>query len=115
MCTKTQLKKISDEVSSGVYNVLGKKLHSIILFGSYARGDFNDDSDVDIAVLADIKDEVKFKRAEREIDLISSDVSLENDVTVCILLYNKHFFDSHLHISPFYRNVKNEGVVLYAN
>ncbi len=37
----------------GIY---GKHLRSAILYGSYARGDFNEDSDVDIMILLDLTD-----------------------------------------------------------
>ena len=33
---------------------LGDKLDKVILYGSYARGDYDDESDIDIMVLADI-------------------------------------------------------------
>jgi len=32
------------------------KLHAIILYGSFARGDFNEGSDVDIVVVADFRE-----------------------------------------------------------
>ena len=36
--------------SRGVKNILGKNLRKVILYGSYARGDYNDNSDVDTMV-----------------------------------------------------------------
>jgi uncharacterized protein len=33
---------------------LGEKLEKVILFGSYARGDYDEESDIDIMVIADI-------------------------------------------------------------
>lgn len=109
MCTQTQLKKITSEVSQGVKKALGERLHNIILYGSYARGDYNDGSDIDIMVLADGSDNEKpvFLRA---IDKISSSISLKNDITVSISLKDKHFFDTHTSVLPFYRNVETEGV-----
>ena len=113
MCTQTQLKKITDEVSLSVQKTLGDRLYNIILYGSYARGDYDDESDVDIMVLADVRDD-EIDKLEHEIDKVSSDVSLENGVTVCVMLYNKRLFESRMQISPFYRNVMNDGVALYA-
>ena len=48
MCTKAQLTQITKEVSEGIQNMLGDKLQNIILYGSYARGDNDDESDIDI-------------------------------------------------------------------
>ena len=33
--------------------ILGKRVKKIILYGSYARGDYNNSSDIDILVLTD--------------------------------------------------------------
>jgi len=112
ICVHTRLKSITDEVSQGVQRVLGDRLHSIILYGSYAHGDCDDESDVDIMVLADIEDE-EMSKLEHEIDIISGDVSLKNGVTVCVMLYDKSIFEMRMPISPFYRNVINNGVPLY--
>ena len=35
--------------------ILGKRIKKIILYGSYARGDYNNSSDIDILVLTDYK------------------------------------------------------------
>ena len=50
-----------------VQELLGKKLKKIILYGSYARGDFNKSSDVDIMILADLS----FEEIENYRDQIS--------------------------------------------
>ena len=112
MCTQSQLNKITGEVSKKVRNVLGDRLHSIILYGSYARGDFDDESDVDIMVLADINnDELPYYR--NVICGISSDISLENNIMVSAFLKDRKFFNDHINMLPFYRNVIAEGVTIY--
>ena len=39
-----------------VRKIYGEHLKSVILYGSYARGDFRPDSDIDIMILADLTD-----------------------------------------------------------
>jgi len=51
MCNQSALKKITDKVVSAARESLGDKLDRVILYGSYARGDYNANSDVDIMVL----------------------------------------------------------------
>ena len=113
MCTQTQLNKITNEVSEGAKSILGDKLRKVILYGSYARGDYNSDSDVDIMVLADVND-IERPMFIKDVDKISSNISLENDITVSISLKDKQFFDMHTRVLPFYRNVETEGVEVYA-
>jgi predicted nucleotidyltransferase len=92
---------------------VGDRLRKIILYGSYARGDYEKYSDLDIMVLADI-DESEINDLERRLGKMSSRASLDHDITICMLLNNENLFMSRLHISPFYRNVISEGVEIYA-
>jgi len=58
-----KIKTILDEVKKCLKEIYGDKLKGIILYGSYARGDFTDGSDIDlILLLEDMKDPL----AERE-------------------------------------------------
>ena len=113
MHTDLKLKQITSEVTQGAQSIFGDKLRKVILYGSYARGDYNDESDVDIMVLADFI-EVEKSAFQRAIDKIANNVSLENDITVSILLRDMHFFYDRTSLSPFYRNVLTEGVEVYA-
>ena len=103
---------ITEELSRDAQNIMGDKLRKIILYGSYARGDYKDYSDLDIMVLADV-DEFEYKAFESEIDRTASNIGLEHDIIVSVLLNNEALFMSRLPISPFYRNVLSEGVEIY--
>ena len=100
-----------DVVKKGVEE-LGDIVFKIILFGSYARGDFNSESDVDIMILLNCSEEdvVKYRNG---VCHIASRLSLDNDIEVSLLLKSKDCFYSRMDILKFYQNVQNEGVVLY--
>jgi len=106
------ISNVTEELSRNTQSILGDKLRKIILYGSYARGDYMEHSDLDIMVLADV-DENELKDFESRLGTISSRASLEHDITVCMLLYDESLFVSRLHISPFYRNVLSEGIEIY--
>ena len=55
MCTQQALNKIAQELKAEAL-LLFPNIHKIILYGSYARGDFRPDSDVDIMILLDMSD-----------------------------------------------------------
>ena len=42
------INKIIDEFVKGAKEILGDRVKKIILYGSYARGDYNEGSDIDI-------------------------------------------------------------------
>jgi len=104
---------VTNELTQNTKHIFGDKLRKIILYGSYARGDYNEGSDLDIMVLADF-DESEKSELEIQICKIASDASLDHDITICMFLNNESLFSSRLHISPFYRNVMAEGVEIYA-
>ena len=47
MCTENQLKEILDRVAATARTALGDQLRGAYLYGSYARGDYDAESDVD--------------------------------------------------------------------
>ena len=109
-----QQEQIKNEISMDIQNILGNKLHKIILYGSYARGDYNEDSDIDIMVLADIE-EGNMRAFRGIINKTASRISLEHNALVAISIRNSSLFYYLMKILPFYQNVVNEGVVIYGN
>lgn len=100
-----------DVVNKGIA-ALGDVVFKIILFGSYARGDFEEDSDVDIMVLLNCARN-ELPRYRKKLSVVSSDASLDNNVTVSLMVNDKNTFYNMMDIQPFYQNVQKDGVVLY--
>lgn len=57
MCTENILKTILDDVCNRAKTELGTALDAVILYGSYARGDYDEESDIDVMIIADIPNE----------------------------------------------------------
>jgi predicted nucleotidyltransferase len=93
--------------------LVGKNLRTIILYGSYARGDYDEESDIDIMVLVTLNGD-ELKKVEKKVSEIAWDIGIEHNVLVTAFVYNRDLFNERLPISPFYRNVMSEGVQLYA-
>ena len=112
MLTKDGLDSLLSVVVSQAKAEFGSKLNSVILFGSYARGDYDDESDIDIMILADIDhgdvNLYTYRLRDRIYRLEIESVCALSLCTVQHATYDR-FKDSLL----FYRNVANEGVVLY--
>lgn len=84
----------------------GPRLRDVILFGSYARGDAEEGSDVDLmVVLDDFADE---RTEEGQIDPIAYELSLANDVVISLFVVRADEFRSRM--SPLLLNVRREGV-----
>lgn len=53
MYGRTELQKITKIVVQSALELMEDKIYKIVLYGSYARGDFDTESDVDIIILLD--------------------------------------------------------------
>ena len=101
--------KIIQEFIDRVNKLLGKRVKKIILYGSYARGDYNENSDIDIMILTDLTNEEIIEYRELVFD-IEFDTNFE--VMISPLVKNIEKFEYWLKALPFYMNVQKEGVVL---
>lgn len=107
-----QIKELLQQYVHDIHDIYGNTLKAVILYGSYARGDFNDSSDVDIMILVDATDEAIRKNGERISD-ITFDFNMDHDILIMPIVKNSQHFQYWLSAYPFYENVRSEGVELY--
>lgn len=91
----------------------GTHLQAVILYGSYARGDFGPDSDIDIMFLVDWANE-DLPVHRRQLTDVTYDYNDKYDLMIMPTMANTEHFNKWLRAYPFYNNVNNEGVTLYA-
>jgi len=99
------------EFINQVRTLLGNRVKKIILYGSYARGDYNASSDVDIMILTDCTFE-EIEKYRDDISDIAFDIELETGVILSPIIKNIDKYNSRIDVVPFYTNVQREGVVL---
>ena len=95
--------------TQGVKNVLGANLQKIIVYGSYARGDYNENSDIDIMVLTSLSDD-KIEPVEDMLYDIAFDILMDYGIQISVIVKNEDHFRYWLGALPFYDNVEREGV-----
>ncbi len=104
---------ILQQFVEGVNKILGDRVKKIILYGSYARGDFRKSSDIDIMILTDLTDDEIVEYREKIWDY-AYDMEWDNNFEFALspLVKNIDKFNYWLEALPFYMNVQKEGVVL---
>lgn len=95
----------------GVKGILGKSLTKVILYGSYARGDYNDNSDVDLMILTTLTDS-EIEKVETKIFDLAFDYEIGYGMEISVVVKNEEHFNYWLGALPFYNNVQEEGIVL---
>lgn len=108
-----QLKNMLQELSELLRQAYGDKLRAVILYGSVARGTQTEGSDIDIMVLVDGDDAVLRSFWDKLSD-VSTEMALKYLEVFSIIDVSYQEYNDWKNISPFYRNVSEEGVVLYA-
>lgn len=109
MCTDNQVSVITKSIARLAKEIFGEKLRSVILYGSYARGDYDEESDMDIMILADVPLEELHNYREPFIEL-ESELGLEYNILIVATLRDTYTFDKYFNAMPFYQNVEKEGI-----
>jgi predicted nucleotidyltransferase len=100
------VKSLMAKMKKGLTELYGQRLKAVVLFGSYARGDYNENSDLDVMVVLDAYQSY-WDELVRSAEL-ASELSLEYDVTVSrTIMTEEQWKQGDL---PVLRNVRAEGV-----
>ena len=97
--------------SEDVKRILGDKLTKIIVYGSYARGDYREDSDVDIMILTKLSEE-EIRAIKNDIYDLAFEVEMSTGIELSPIIKNEEQYEYWVDTLPFYRNVRDEGVVV---
>ena len=113
MCTKSQLNVLLKKISDIYRSVYGDQLVRVVLYGSYARGDYADDSDLDVVALVHgdmkkLQDQLRIVRDQ------TCDLELEYEMVLSPAVIPYEEFEKYREDIPYYRNIANEGVTVVA-
>ncbi len=98
-------------IKNAVPSLLGKKLKQVVLFGSCARGDYDSDSDMDVAVIIDDNRE-SMGEYTRKLVNVSTDIAMENFSVVNFICIPSRDFEI-MKDYTLYRNIRTEGEKIY--
>ena len=106
------VREVSERVVRAAKDALGDKLYKVILFGSYARGDYDSESDIDFLIISDLPQEEACCQRKPVRERLAN-IDLEFNLLVSCCYTGKEIFEQYADTLPFYKNVLREGIVLH--
>lgn len=106
------IEKIKKEVPDLIREFMQSDLVKMILYGSCARGDFNEYSDVDIALLTR-GNRIDSWKYNDKIDEVATEFALKYFAIVNFVLLPYDEFEEKKSWYGYFRNIDTEGIKLY--
>ncbi len=101
-----RIREILKEFREEIEKLYSKRLRSIILYGSWARGDATEESDIDVLVVLE-GEVIPGKEIDRMIDIIT-EINLKHGVLIAVYPVSEEDYSTIN--SPLLINVRREGV-----
>ena len=105
-----ELMKALGHMCHELADIYGDALERVVLYGSYARGDETEESDVDIALI--LKDDEDSRMHDEMTDLVV-DYELESNTVLSVITIEKSNYMEWRKVLPFYKNLDKEGIILW--
>ena len=105
--------EIMQNFAKSVRKMLGDSLDSVIVYGSFARGDYSELSDIDVMLLVSLGEE-DIKKISDQISDLAFDFMMKYGVDISPVITNTDHFNYWVDNLPYYRNIRDEGVSLSA-
>lgn len=101
--------QLAQEYKTALYQLYGSQLAELVLYGSYARGDQHEESDVDFAIV--LHDPATRPSAElMKTSPASSRLSLKYGLMISSLPVSLH--KKQTSMQGVYRNIRKEGITI---
>jgi predicted nucleotidyltransferase len=101
-----KIKPLVDRVKAYLNEMYGEGIKRVILYGSHARGEATEDSDVDVLVLVD--QSLNPREVEDSLSDLLYDIVLDEGELVSVIAVSEERFENY--DSPFMLNVRKEGI-----
>ncbi len=104
----TKINEIIKKFKIEIKKLYNDKLKDVILYGSYARGEATEDSDIDLAIVID--DNIQPGREiDKMIDIIT-DIGLEYDILISVYPFSEEEYRTVK--APILMNIRKEGILV---
>lgn len=100
------------ELVTGLKEIYRDDLIKIVLYGSYAKGNQTEESDIDIAILLTSLED---KQEETQLIKFATTLDLKYDKVFSIIDIEYSQYQKWVGAMSFYKNIEREGVTLWTS
>ncbi len=103
------IEPIVREFKTALQTLYGDRLHDVVLYGSYARGDYDDESDIDLMVLLNDENVNTYAEIRSLID-IETDLLLRYNIAISPLPVSYQKYTKSY--AGVYQEARKEGIIV---
>ena len=107
------IKILLDQYTEILRKIYGSHLKTVILYGSYARGDYKADSDIDIVAIVH-GERFYLQEGLKKVWDRSADLELEYGTIISPTVIPFDEYEKWKNVLPYYKNIELEGVEIVA-
>lgn len=105
------LRRVISSYIRDVKHILGSDFVSAWVYGSYARGEYGIESDIDIAIFTNVTPD-KFYILIDKISEVTFEYNVEHDIILSPVFQNVGQYNRYVDVLPYYQNIRREGVLV---
>lgn len=107
------IKDLLYQFAQDMKKIFAEDFSRIVVYGSYARGDYKENSDVDVMIFVKIPEEQIGSYRETVSDC-AFEYFMKYGIDISPIIKNEEHFKDWADYLPYYRSVRDEGVVVDA-
>lgn len=105
------MQEIANKYTIEAKRLYGSSLKAMVLYGSCAREDYDNESDIDLLVLLDLTPN-KVSEARSKMRLMADNLDLQYDVVVSAVFQSYDIYNKYNEVSGCYKNVDKDGLII---
>lgn len=109
MCSKDQFEELTRQIVTTYEDAYGDDISCIYLYGSYARGDYTELSDIDFVAIVHGDRQILQDKLYEVWDR-SSDIGSTFDIIISPTVIPYDEFETYRDTLPYYQNIIKEGL-----
>ena len=105
MCSQLEVYSIVSQLRNSLQEIFPQESFDTILYGSYARNDAVDGSDIDVLFLVGASRQ-EIQQKHWQVGEAAAELLLNFGIVVSPVVENKAYYEANVDVLPFFRNIE---------